>query len=217
MANGRPFIPAHEHQKSEKERIRLPFRHLVDPQDPYYYDISLHLEMQRRAGIEIDQTVADNAVKFIHWKHGQTREREEKRRAFESAQAKEAQQEAEAWKARRAAAARWKQSPGIVYYILRGSLIKISTTTRPRQRFDSLMPDAVLAIEDGDKELERIRHTQFEPLRDRNVGREYFTPGPELIALIRKLREEGGVPHIPHASLVSREAAEAAVEELLAL
>jgi hypothetical protein len=217
MGNGRPFIPAHEHQRSEKDRIRLPFRHLVDPQDPYYYDISMHLEMQRRAGIEIDQTVADNAVKFIHWKHGQTEEREEKRRAFEAAQAKEAQQEADAWKARRAAAERWKQSPGIVYYILRGSLIKIGTTTRPRQRFDSLMPDAVLAIEDGDKELERIRHTQFEPLRDRNVGREYFTPGPELITLIRQLREEGGIPHIPHASLVSREAAEAAVEELLAL
>lgn len=217
MAKGRPFIPAHEHQKSERDRIRLPFRHLVDPQDPYYYDISFHLEMQRRAGIEIDQAVADNAVKFIHWKHGQTQEREAKRRAFETAQARDAQVQAEAWKERRAAVKRWKESPGIVYYVLRGPLIKIGTTTRPRKRFDALMPDAVLAIEPGDKELERIRHTQFEPLRDRNVGREYFTPGRELIDLIRQLREEGGVPYIPHASLVSREAAEAAVEELLAL
>lgn len=217
MSQGRPFIPAHEHQRNEKDRIRLPFRHLVDPQDPCYYDISMHLEMQRRAGVEIDQTVADNAVKFIHWKHDQTKAREEERKAFQRAQAREAEEAAEAWKARREEARAWKESPGIVYYILRGSLIKIGTTTRPRQRFDSLMPDVVLAVEAGDKELERIRHAQFEPLRDRNVGREYFTPGPELIALIRQLRDEGGVPHIPHASLVSREAAEAAVEELLAL
>jgi hypothetical protein len=175
----------------------------------------MHLEMQRRAGIDIDQTVADNAVKFIHWKHGQTKAREDERKAFEAAQAQEARQEVEAWKARREAAARWKESPGIVYYILRGTLIKIGTTTRPRQRFDSLMPDAVLAIEPGDPELERLRHTQFTSLRDRNVGREHFTPGPDLISLIRELRKEQGVPHIPHASLVSREAAEEAVLELL--
>ncbi|MGW0905011.1 hypothetical protein [Streptomyces sp. NPDC002853] len=217
MSQGRPFIPAHEHQRSQKDRIRLPFRHLVDPQDPYYYDISMHLEMERRAGIEIDQTVADNAVKFIHWKHGQAKAKEEERRAFQRAQAREAQEAAEAWKVRREEARAWKESPGIVYYILRGPLIKIGTTTRPRARFDSLMPDAVLAVEPGDKELEGLRHTQFEPLRDRNVGREYFTPGSELIAHIRVLREEQGVPHIPHASLVSREAAEATVTELLAL
>ncbi|MFF2100959.1 hypothetical protein [Streptomyces sp. NPDC058202] len=217
MGQGRPFIPAHEHQRNEKDRIRLPFRHLVDPEDPLYYDISFHLEMQRRAGVEIDQTVADNAVKYIHWQKDRIKAQEDERRAFQRAQAREAQEAAEAWKARREEARAWKESPGIVYYILRGSLIKIGTTTRPRQRFDSLMPDAVLAVEAGDKELERIRHTQFGFLRDPNVGREYFTPGPELLALIRKLREDGGVPHIPHASLVSREAAEAAVEELLAL
>ena len=217
MGNGKPFIPAHEHQKNEKDRIRLPFRHLVDPQDPYYYDISLHLEMQRRAGIEIDQTIADNAVKFIHWKNEQVKSSEAKRKAFEEAQAQEASREIEAWKARREAVRRWKESPGIVYYILRGVLIKIGTTTRPRQRFDSLMPDAVLAIEPGNKDLERLRHTQFGPLRNRDVGREYFTPGPALLDLIRQLRKEQGVPHIPHASLVSREAAEATVAELLAL
>ncbi|MFD4547268.1 hypothetical protein [Streptomyces sp. NPDC058466] len=217
MSQGRPFIPAHEHQRNEGDRIRLPYRHLLDPQDPLYYEISLHLEMQRRAGVEIDQTVADNAVKFIHWKNDEVKSSEDKRREFQAKQAQEALNEIEAWKARRIAAEHWKKSPGIVYYILRGSLIKIGTTTRPRQRFDSLMPDAVLAIESGDKELEHLRHVQFEPIRDRNVGREYFNPGPELIALIRQLREEGGVPHIPHASLVSREAAEAAVEELLAL
>ncbi|MGW2721419.1 hypothetical protein [Streptomyces sp. NPDC001492] len=217
MGNGRPFIPAHEHQKNEKDRIRLPFRHLVDPQDPYYYDISLHLEMQRRAGVEIDQTVADNAVKFIHWKNEQVKDSEAKRRAFEEAQAQEAAQEIEAWKARREAARRWKESPGIVYYVLRGTLIKIGTTTRPRQRFDALMPDAVLAIEPGNKELERLRHTQFGPLRNHDVGREYFIPGPALLDLIRQLREQQGVPHIPHASLVSRETAEATVAELLAL
>jgi hypothetical protein len=77
------------------------------------------------------------------------------------------------------------------------------------------MPDAVLAIEPGDPELERLRHTQFASLRDRNVGREHFTPGPDLISLIRELRKEQGVPYIPHASLVSREAAEEAVRELL--
>ncbi|WP_089117116.1 GIY-YIG nuclease family protein [Streptomyces sp. SS07] len=217
MAQGRPFIPAHELQKREQDRIRLPFRHLVDPQDPYYYDISLYLEMQRRAGVEIDQAIADNAVKFIHWKHQNVKDGEAKRREFEAKQAKEAKQEIEAWKARKEAAERWKTSDGIVYYILRGPLIKIGTTTRPRSRFDTLMPDAVLAIEPGGKDLERLRHTEFASLRDPNVGREYFTPGSDLLDLIRQLREEGGVPHIPHASLISREAAELAVKELLAL
>jgi hypothetical protein len=217
MGQGRPFIPAHEHQRNERDRIRLPYRNLLDPQDPLYYETSLHLEMQRRAGVEIDQTVADNAVKYIHWKNDQVKSGEDRRKEFQAKQAQEALNEIEAWKARRIAAQHWKTSPGIVYYLLRGSLVKIGTTTRPRQRFDALMPDAVLAIEPGNKELERLRHTQFANLRDPNVGREYFTPGPELTALIRELREEGGVPHIPHASLVSREAAEAAVAELLAL
>jgi hypothetical protein len=172
--------------------------------------------MQRRAGVEIDQTVADNAVKFIHWKKENLRDSETRRKEFEAKQAQEASQEIDAWKARREAARRWDASPGIVYYILRGPLIKIGTTTRPRKRFDTLMPDAVLAIEPGDKELERLRHTQFVSLRDPDVGREYFTPGRDLIDLILRLREEQGIPHIPHASLVSRESAEATVTDLLA-
>lgn len=217
MSQGRPFIPAHERQRDERDRTRLPFRHLVDPQDPYYYDISMHLEMQRRAGIEIDQTIADNAVKFIHWKHGLTKERDERRRAAEAAQARQARTDAEVWRARREAAKQWKESPGIVYYILRGSLIKIGTTVRPRQRFDALMPDAVLAVEPGDPELERLRHVQFASLRERKVGREYFTPGPDLIEFIRALRAEHGVPDVPHASLIDRDTADQTVKDLLAL
>lgn len=218
MGKGRPFIPAHEYQRdpNDRPRIRTPYRHLLNDGDPYYYEIAVHLHTMKEAGVEINQTVADNAVKLIHWEHECSSRR---RNAFDEEREKrdrEHAEEAERWIQEREASERWAESPGIVYYILRGPLIKIGTTTRPRKRFDALMPDAVLATEPGDQELERARHAQFGPLREQGVGREYFTPGPPLISLIRELRDAHGVPDAPHASLISREEAKARTEELLA-
>ncbi len=213
MVKRKPFIPQ---QREGRSKIRLPFRHLLDPGDPHYYEISVHLEKMRRAGVEIDQATADNATKLIRWEREQPRIREEARMAAVQEQLDKYVPLATDWAAYRDAANRWKTSPGIVYYLLRGSLIKIGTTTRPRARFDALMPDAVLAVEPGDPALERIRHDQFGPFRNRDVGREHFDPNPVLINHIRKLREQYGVPDSPHLSLMPQEDAVVRVKELLA-
>lgn len=217
MAKGRAFIPEHDRQRDLRSGpIRTPYRHLLDEQDPYYLEIAFHLHMQHQAGVEVDQTVADNATKLIHWE----RERGVKRRnAWTEEREREEQERAEAaerWIKEHEAGERWAQSPGIVYYLLRGSLIKIGTTIRPKKRFDTLMPDAVLASEPGDQELEKARHTQFAALREPNVGREHFNPGAPLIELIRELRQAHGIPDVPHVSFMSRAKAAEAVDTLLA-
>lgn len=218
MGQGRPFIPAHDRRRGErdKSRIRTPYRHLVDPQDPYYYEICIELMTMDRAGVEINRTAADIATKLVRHRLGAEEALAAKRRANRERTRLEREGEAQAWIALNAARDLWRESGGIVYYILRGELIKIGTTTRPIKRFATLMPDAVLATEPGDTELEKIRHGQFEDMRDPNVGNEYFHPEPPLLAHIRTLREEHGIPNIPHASLISREKAGAIVTELLA-
>jgi len=219
MTKGRPFIPAHEQQRAlrDKSRIRTPYRHLVDPQDPYYYEICIELMMMQRAGVEMNQAAADIATKLVRHKLGTEEELKARQRANQERNRREQEERAKAWAEERAARDQWRESDGIVYYILRGSLVKIGTTTQPMKRFSALMPDAVLATEPGDVELEKIRHTQFADLRNPNIGNEYFHPAAPLIAHVRALRDEHGVPNIPHASLLSRETAEAAVKELLAL
>lgn len=218
MGQGRPFIPEHERRRSERDnsRIRTPYRHLIDPQDPYYYEICIELMMMDRAGVEVNETAADIATKLVRHKLGTEEELAARRQANRERTRQQREAQAQKWIAAHATRDQWRESDGIVYYILRGELIKIGTTTRPMKRFAALMPDAVLAIEPGDVELEKIRHGQFEDTRNPKVGNEYFHPQPPLLVHIRALREEHGVPNIPHASLVSREKAEAVVTELLA-
>ncbi|MFE2710604.1 hypothetical protein ACFXKI_01085 [Streptomyces mirabilis] len=218
MAKGRPFIPEHDRRRSERDnsRIRTPYRHLIDPQDPYYYEICIELMQMQRAGVEINETVADIATKVVRHKLGTEEELEARRRANEAKQQQETQESVGRWIDYRKARDHWKESTGIVYYILRGDFIKIGTTTRPTSRFDTLMPDAVLATEPGDVELEKKRHEQFAATREMTVGREYFRPEAALINLIHRLRGEHGIPDIPHASLVTRETAAKRVAEILA-
>lgn len=217
MSQGRPFIPEHDRQRAlHAGPLRTPYRHLLDEQDPHYLEIAFHLHTMNQAGVEIDQKAADNAAKLIHWEreHG-TRRRNAWTDEREQEEAKRATA-AERWIKEHEASERWTQSPGIVYYLLRGSLIKIGTTIRPKKRFDTLMPDAVLATEPGDRELESARHTQFASHRDPTVGREHFKPGRQLIDLIRELRTSHGIPDVPHASFLSREKAIEVVDTLLA-
>lgn len=218
MTKGRPFIPEHERRRSEndKSRIRTPYRHLVDPQDPYYYEICIELMMMDRAGVEINETAAGIATKLVRHKLGTEEELAAKQRANRERARQDREAEAQKWIDLHAARDQWRESDGIVYYILRGELIKIGTTTRPIKRFATLMPDAVLATEPGDVELEKIRHGQFEDMRNPKVGNEYFHPEPPLLAHIRALREEHGTPNIPHASLISRDEAKKRTDKLLA-
>lgn len=79
----------------------------------------------------------------------------------------------------------------IIYYIRRGNLIKIGTTTEPATRFRALMPDEILAFEPGSVAGEYLRHRQFGHLRCRG---EYFRSAPEILEHARQLRHLHGDP-----------------------
>ncbi len=82
-------------------------------------------------------------------------------------------------------------SDSIVYYIRRGKLIKIGTTTDPALRFSALLPDEILAFEPGTVDHEKVRHRQFAHLRQRG---EFFAMAPELMEHVRSIRLMYGAP-----------------------
>jgi hypothetical protein len=75
-----------------------------------------------------------------------------------------------------------------------GDVIKIGTTTNLKRRLVFLLPDEILAIEPGDRELERKRHKQFIHLRVRG---ERFRPGQDLLDHIAAVVEANGPPVVP--------------------
>ena len=89
------------------------------------------------------------------------------------------------------AEARARTPESSVYYIERPAdgLIKIGFSIRPAVRLEGLggRADALrlLAIELGGREVEYLRHRQFERLR---VVGEWFTPGPALLRHIQRLQ-----------------------------
>jgi hypothetical protein len=83
-----------------------------------------------------------------------------------------------------------KHAP-LVYFARRERLIKIGWTANLTKRMKDLVTRP-LATEPGDIVRERQLHWRFEHLlADR---REWFHPGPDLIAYINELREAEGVP-----------------------
>jgi hypothetical protein len=82
-------------------------------------------------------------------------------------------------------------SDSIVYYIRRGDLIKIGTTTDPYGRFRDLLPDEILAFEPGERPQEKQRHFRFRHLQ---AGGEYFRDDPELRDHIERVRSMYGAP-----------------------
>lgn len=86
----------------------------------------------------------------------------------------------------------------VVYFARRERLIKIGWTSRLPGRMKSIGAHP-LAIETGDYIRERQLHQRFAHLLvvgDEAVGREWFHPGPDLIAYINELREADGYPPI---------------------
>lgn len=82
-------------------------------------------------------------------------------------------------------------SGSIVYYLRRGSLIKIGTTADPHSRFRDLLPDEILAYEPGGRPEETARHRQFWHLHERG---EYFSDAPDLRGHIARTRSAYGEP-----------------------
>lgn len=88
----------------------------------------------------------------------------------------------------------------VVYYLGYADRIKIGTTANPRQRFAAIRHDDLLALERGDRTLERRRHAQF---ADERFGTtEWFAVSPVLGAHVAAVR--GGVePWTRHARWLS--------------
>ena len=82
-------------------------------------------------------------------------------------------------------------SRAIVYYVRRGSLVKIGTTVQPAHRFADLLPDEICAFEPGGQPEEHRRHLQFAHLR--RFG-EHFAMEEELMAHIAAMRALYGDP-----------------------
>jgi len=70
----------------------------------------------------------------------------------------------------------------VVYYLRHGDRVKIGTTASPKQRFQAIWHEQLLAFERGDRTLERRRHEQF--AADRFEGSEWFRMSPRLAAHI---------------------------------
>lgn len=92
----------------------------------------------------------------------------------------------------------------VVYYIRRGDLIKIGTSSNPRGRLAQLLYDEVLAFERGDRALEQHRHAQFAAHR---AGGEWFEVNDELLEHIRVLSAGVSDPWNLHRRWVSERAA----------
>lgn len=153
---------------------RIPHADKVPADDPNRTDVLLTLHRFELAGIEVDDRAVEIATKLTRWYHANADERDRKHAEEMAARQAEAA-ERECW----------------VYYVRCGRLIKIGMTTNLANRFGSIRPNEVLAIEPGGAELETAMHKQFAALR---AGGEYFHPGAALQKHVRDLREVLGPP-----------------------
>ncbi|MBD8661462.1 GIY-YIG nuclease family protein [Frigoribacterium sp. CFBP 8754] len=85
----------------------------------------------------------------------------------------------------------------VVYYLRFRDRIKIGTTGNPRQRLAAIWHDELLALERGDRAVERARHEQF--AAQRHGRTEWFTADGELLAHVRALAEGQPDPWSLHA------------------
>lgn len=178
--NRRPYTPKEVREK--RSGLRPSVAHLVeklDPESESFARTAAVLVDMAAGGIEINAAAIDIAIKLA---------------------AQQQARDADTIKANRELAPRplrlWGEQDGresIVYYIRRGELIKIGTTTNPKRRFESLMPDEILAWEPGGTLEEALRHRQFRRLRQ-GLG-EYFQIAPDLLKHCKTLRTLHGDPN----------------------
>lgn len=155
---------------------RIPHSDKVDRDDPARAGILITLHRMELAGIEIDDRAVEIAAKLTHWRQAEAL-------ALEPVQDGDVPR----WKKTRSET----RGPDWIYYVRCGYLIKIGTTTDLAQRFTTIRPNEVLALEPGGHQLETERHRQFKALR---AGGEYFHPGLALQVCIQDLRDRLGPP-----------------------
>lgn len=82
---------------------------------------------------------------------------------------------------------------GFVYYMRIGDRLKIGYSVDVRRRMRAYPPESkLLAVEPGDRDLERSRHQQFRA--SLTHGREWFTPTADLIEHIETVVSDHGEP-----------------------
>jgi hypothetical protein len=74
----------------------------------------------------------------------------------------------------------------VVYYLRFADRVKTATTANPRQRFAAIWHDDLLALERGDRTLERRRHGEF--AAERFGTTEWFDYSDRLSAHIDAVR-----------------------------
>lgn len=163
---GKCLNPTHDHGEGDDRLSRL-----IDPADPAFDHIAAILADMIGSGVNISAEMVEAAIKMGRARHHH-----------------DAQSRAIIPAPRREVAA-----GSVVYYIRRGTVIKIGTTINLRRRMASLMPDEILAVEPGDTVTERERHQQFKALQAM-PGAEYFYPGAALQQHISDLRQRHGAP-----------------------
>jgi hypothetical protein len=156
-----------------------PLVKLLDPEDPAFSQIAAILIEMRTAGIDIDESSVEVAIKL-----GRQRQALDDRAADVVAARQIVSSPLRLWPEEQGRAS-------IVYYLRRGPLIKIGTTVDPAGRFRDLMPDEILAWEPGGRHEEVTRHRQFAHLRQ---GGEYFEAGRDLIRHCGEMTKLHGAP-----------------------
>lgn len=89
----------------------------------------------------------------------------------------------------------------VVYYVRFEDRVKIGTTANPRQRLAAIWHDELLALERGDRVLERRRHEQF--AAERFARTEWFRFSPAMAAHIDTVRGGEIDPWRRHARWIS--------------
>lgn len=160
---------------------------LIDTEHPAFLTITDVLSEFRDAGVDFTAESVTIAIKLGHLRHQRAQGPDEA--------------EPMALTTRRSN----KSAGPVVYYVRRSHLIKIGTTTNLHDRMHVLMPDEILAVEPGGRELEKERHQQFADLRIGKLS-EHFYPGRELKEHIAKVRAEHGRPdpRLPSIERVAR-------------
>lgn len=86
-----------------------------------------------------------------------------------------------------------RTTPGHIYFVKAGDLIKIGYSTNLRQRLSQLGPVVLLATITGTMEDEKALHHQFGEYWDHG---EYFRPGQRLMDHIASLRVDLQIPTV---------------------
>ncbi|MFD0405603.1 hypothetical protein ACFVHV_09730, partial [Kitasatospora sp. NPDC127116] len=123
MVQRKPFTPGPIlDERCGVRRSIAPALALIDTGSPAFAAVAEVLQEMKASGIELTEDSVAIAVKLGEQRHCRSAE------ALPVASSE-------------------RRSPPIVYYIRRGDLLKIGTTVNPVRRFNSLLPDEILAFE----------------------------------------------------------------------